>query len=107
MTFSRVVQRLAAEGASAIVVPTNTSSFGPRAATAEQQLHRSNNHRRATAQELDHYLGRIAPELPTEQAAKELWRDVDVFGEDGSRKKELGIERAILEEPRADAATPR
>lgn len=38
VAFSRIVQRFAAEGARAVVVPTNTSSFGPRAATAEQQL---------------------------------------------------------------------
>lgn len=43
--------------------------------------------------------------MPPEQAGQELWRDVDVFGEDGSRQKELGIEKAILGEPR-DAAAP-
>jgi hypothetical protein len=48
---------------------------------------------------LEHYLTQIAPELSVEQAANELWRDVDVFGEDGSRQKEEGIERAILGEP--------
>lgn len=38
VAFSRIVQGFAAQDAGAIVVPTNTSSFGPRAATAEQQL---------------------------------------------------------------------
>ncbi|MGH2580537.1 MAG: apolipoprotein N-acyltransferase [Actinomycetota bacterium] len=36
--FPWIVAGLAARGAEAIVVPTNTSSFGPDAATAEQQL---------------------------------------------------------------------
>lgn len=38
VTFPRIVRGFAARGAQAIVVPTNTSSFGPDAATAEQQL---------------------------------------------------------------------
>jgi apolipoprotein N-acyltransferase len=36
--FGRIVRGFAAEGAEAVVVPTNTSSFGADAATAEQQL---------------------------------------------------------------------
>lgn len=38
VAFSRIVQGFAAEGVRAVVVLTNTSSYGPRAATAEQQL---------------------------------------------------------------------
>jgi apolipoprotein N-acyltransferase len=38
VVFSRIVRGFAARGAQAIVVPTNTSSFGSDAATAEQQL---------------------------------------------------------------------
>ncbi len=46
--------------------------------------------------EMEHYFRQIAPDLPAEKAAKELWRSVDSFGEEGSREKELGIEQAIL-----------
>jgi hypothetical protein len=38
VTFSRIVQGFAAEGATLLVVPTNTSSYGPSAATALQEL---------------------------------------------------------------------
>jgi hypothetical protein len=44
------------------------------------------------------YFGQIAQETDFEQARKSLWRSVDVFGKEGSRKKERGIERAILKE---------
>ncbi len=47
-------------------------------------------------EELKHYFHQIAPDLPVERAAKELWHSVDTFGEEGSREKELGIEGAIL-----------
>lgn len=36
--FARIVRRFADLGANAIVVPTNTSSYGPRAAAAPQEL---------------------------------------------------------------------
>lgn len=36
--FARIVRRFADEGAGAIVVPTNTSSFGERSGAAEQEL---------------------------------------------------------------------
>jgi hypothetical protein len=45
-----------------------------------------------------HYLSQIAPDSLPEQAAKQLWRSVDVFGEEGSPEKELGIKKAILGE---------
>ena len=38
----------------------------------------------------------LAPELPPEIAAHNLWRSVDGLGEEGSRKKERAIARAIL-----------
>ena len=38
----------------------------------------------------------ITPELPPEMAAHNLWRSVDGLGEEGSRKKERAIARAIL-----------
>jgi len=45
---------------------------------------------------MKHYLGQIAPELDFETARKQLWRSVDVFGKEGSREKEKGIEKRIL-----------
>jgi len=43
-----------------------------------------------------HYFRQIAPELDLEEARKALWRGVDVFGKEGSREKERGIERSVL-----------
>ncbi len=57
VAFSRIVQPFAALGARAIVVPTNTSSFGPRAATAEQQLQST----RMRALELGSWVVQSAP----------------------------------------------
>jgi len=54
---------------------------------------------------MEHYFRQIAPDLPPEKAAKELWRSVDSFGEEGSREKELGIEQAILRELRPPEAS--
>jgi hypothetical protein len=45
-----------------------------------------------------HYFSQIAPDALPEQAAKQLWRSVDVFGKEGSLEKELGIKKAILGE---------
>jgi hypothetical protein len=44
---------------------------------------------------MEHYLRQIAPELDLDEARKALWRSVDVFGKEGSREKERGIEGAI------------
>lgn len=41
-------------------------------------------------------MGLAAPELDPNEAAQALWRSVDGFGEEGSRKKEQGIAKAIL-----------
>lgn len=38
VAFARIVRDLAVEGANALVVPTNTSSFGPRSPAAAQEL---------------------------------------------------------------------
>ncbi len=45
---------------------------------------------------MKHYFGQIAPGLDFETARKELWKTVDVFGKEGSREKEVGIEKQIL-----------
>ncbi|MCK5553098.1 MAG: hypothetical protein KAJ09_08135 [Deltaproteobacteria bacterium] len=45
---------------------------------------------------MKHYFRQIAPALDLVEARKALWRSVDGFGKEGSRKKEKGIERAIL-----------
>ncbi|MFQ6673097.1 MAG: hypothetical protein ACE5KY_07335 [Candidatus Tectimicrobiota bacterium] len=41
-------------------------------------------------------MAQVDPGAPLAMAAHTLWRSVDGFGEEGSRKKELGIARAIL-----------
>ncbi|MEE8209618.1 MAG: hypothetical protein V3R38_02585 [bacterium] len=43
-------------------------------------------------------MAQVAPGAPPDEAARDLWRSVDGFGEEGSRKKERGIARAILSE---------
>jgi len=45
---------------------------------------------------MKHYFAQIAPGSDLETARKELWKSVDVFGKEGSREKELGIEKQIL-----------
>jgi hypothetical protein len=45
---------------------------------------------------MKHYFGQIASGLDPETARRELWTSVDVFGKEGSRKKEKGIEKRIL-----------
>jgi hypothetical protein len=45
---------------------------------------------------MEHYFRQIAPEMEPGEARKALWRNVDDFGKEGSRKKERGIERTIL-----------
>ncbi|MGH2658303.1 MAG: apolipoprotein N-acyltransferase [Actinomycetota bacterium] len=57
VTFPRIVRAFANRGAEAIVVPTNTSSFGATAATAEQQLLST----RMRARELGLWLVQSAP----------------------------------------------
>ena len=41
-------------------------------------------------------MAQVAPDLPLEIAAHNLWRSVDGLGEEGSRKKERAIALAIL-----------
>jgi hypothetical protein len=43
-------------------------------------------------------MAQAAPGVLHDEAARDLWRSVDGFGEEGSRKKERGIARAILSE---------
>ncbi|MGH2654888.1 MAG: apolipoprotein N-acyltransferase [Actinomycetota bacterium] len=57
VAFSRIVRGFATSGAGAIVVATNTSAFGPRAATAEQQFQAT----RMRALELGLYVVQSAP----------------------------------------------
>lgn len=45
---------------------------------------------------MKYYFGQIAPELDFETARKQLWSSVDTFGKEGSREKEMGIEKRIL-----------
>lgn len=45
---------------------------------------------------MKHYFGQIVPHLDFETARKQLWRSVDIFGKEGSREKEKGIEKRIL-----------
>ena len=45
---------------------------------------------------MKHYLGQVAPEMDWNQAKIKLWRSVDVFGKEGSAKKEEGIKNRIL-----------
>ena len=43
-------------------------------------------------------MGQVALGAPPDEAARDLWRSVDGFGEEGSREKERGIARTILSE---------
>jgi hypothetical protein len=45
---------------------------------------------------MKHYFSQIAPDLDPEVAKKQFWKSVDVFGKEGSREKEKGIEGRIL-----------
>lgn len=55
--FARIVRRFVQLGAELVVVPTNTSSYGPGAATAEQELQLT----RMRAVELDRWVVQAAP----------------------------------------------
>jgi apolipoprotein N-acyltransferase len=57
VTFSRLVQRFGVQAVNALVVPTNTSSYGPNAATADQELQAS----RMRARELGVWVIQSAP----------------------------------------------
>ena len=57
---------------------------------------RSSHHRRATNAEMRYYFCQIAPKMNWKRAKVKLWRAVDVFGKEGSRKKEKGIRDRIL-----------
>ncbi len=48
---------------------------------------------------MKHYFRQIDPEMGDEKAKIDLWKSVDVFGEEGSREKEKGIETQILDRP--------
>jgi hypothetical protein len=43
-----------------------------------------------------YYLRQIAPKMDWRKAKVKLWKSVDVFGKEGSRKKEKGIRDKIL-----------
>ncbi len=45
---------------------------------------------------MEYYFGQIAPGLDLATTRKQLWKSVDVFGKEGSREKEVGIEKQIL-----------
>jgi hypothetical protein len=45
---------------------------------------------------MKHYFRQIAPKMDWKRAKVKLWRAVDVFGKEGSRKKEKGITDRIL-----------
>ncbi|MBS3919815.1 MAG: hypothetical protein KG012_13110 [Deltaproteobacteria bacterium] len=45
---------------------------------------------------MKHYFGQIAPKMDWRKAKEKRWRSVDVFGKEGSRKKEVGIKKRIL-----------
>jgi hypothetical protein len=47
---------------------------------------------------MQHYFKQIAPEMDWQQAKEQLWRSVDVFGEEKSAQKEQAIARQILTE---------
>ncbi|MDP6180383.1 MAG: hypothetical protein QGG48_10875 [Desulfatiglandales bacterium] len=59
-------------------------------------VHHSSQHRRATEAEMGHYFGQIAPGVDSKTARERFWNSVDVFGKEGSRKKEAGIKKRIL-----------
>jgi hypothetical protein len=45
---------------------------------------------------MKHYFRQIAPKMDWKKAKVKLWKSVDVFGKEGSRKKEAGIRNRIL-----------
>jgi hypothetical protein len=49
---------------------------------------------------MKHYFRQIAPKMDWRKAKVKLWRNVDVFGKEGSRKKEKGIRDRILAKSR-------
>jgi hypothetical protein len=49
---------------------------------------------------MKHYFRQIAPKMDWRKAKVKLWKSVDVFGKEGSRKKEKGIRGRILAKSR-------
>ena len=45
---------------------------------------------------MKHYFRQIAPKMGWRKAKMKLWRSVDVFGKEGSRKKEKSIRERVL-----------
>jgi hypothetical protein len=45
---------------------------------------------------MKYYFRQIAPKMDWKKAKAKLWRSVDAFGKEGSRKKEKGIKERIL-----------
>jgi len=45
---------------------------------------------------MEYYFHQIAPKMDWRKAKVKLWKSVDVFGKEGSRKKEIGIRNRIL-----------
>ena len=45
---------------------------------------------------MEHYFGQISPYADWKVSKVKLWRSVDVFGKEGSRKKEVGIRKRII-----------
>jgi len=43
-----------------------------------------------------YYFRQIAPKMNWRKAKIKLWKSVDVFGKEGSKKKEKGIKNRIL-----------
>lgn len=50
---------------------------------------------------MKHYFRQIAPEMDWRKAKINLWKSVDVFGKEGSKKKEKSIKNRILSIPLA------
>jgi hypothetical protein len=45
---------------------------------------------------MEYYFGQAASEMDWREAKAKLWKSVDVFGKEGSTKKEKGIKNRIL-----------
>jgi hypothetical protein len=45
---------------------------------------------------MKYYFRQIAPKMNWKKAKVKLWRSVDSFGKEGSKKKEQGIKKRVL-----------